>query len=236
MYGTYKPPLSFKTKNFYISLKKEGDIWNYHRKAGKEKNEKEVVFSRGEVIINPVEPVNLPEEICSYLFIELSKDIIFAPKERIKFYITFPIEIAVILSSRKNFRLLDVFTFVTPKYTLYGNVRTGVICKYWKSDIYTKIPKTDILKEGVMEVDATNNSLEWVNVKHLVFSAYGMKIYYDKSLVSMRANVKILGKEVAETSFIDSPLKTNMKKSVEIFRTKKIVIPLQEKFIMEEGL
>ena len=236
MYGTYKPPLSFKGKNFYISLKKQDNIWKYRRKIGKEESEKEVVFSKGEVIINPVEPVNLPKEICSYLFVELSKDIIFAPKERIKFYITFPVEIAVIISSGKNFRLLDIFTFVSPKYTLYGNIRTGVICKYWKSDIYTKIPKIDTLKEGVIEVNALNNSSEWIDVKRLVFTAYGMKIYYNKSLVSMRAIVKILGEEIAETSFIDSPLKANMKKSVEIFRTKKIVIPLQEKFIMEEGV
>ncbi|HIQ50264.1 MAG TPA: DUF432 domain-containing protein [Nanoarchaeota archaeon] len=236
MYGSYTPPLSFKGKNFYISLKKQDNIWKYYRKIEKDETEKTVVFSKSEIIINPVEPVNLPKEICSYLFIEFSKDIILAPKERIKFYITFPIEIAVILSSGKNFKLLDIFTFVQPKYTVYGDVTTGVICKYWKSDIYTKIPKTNILKEGVIEVNAFNNSSEWVDIKQLVFTAYGMKIYYNKSLVSMRAIVKILGEEIAETSFIDSPLKADMKKSIEIFRTKKIVIPLHEKFIMEEGL
>ncbi len=236
MYGTYKPPLSFKSKNFYISLKKSGGVWNYQRKLGKEKIEKTAVFSKGEVIINPVEPVNLPKEVCSHLFIEFSKEVIVAPKEKVKFYLTFPIEIAVFLSSGKSFRVLDVFTFTKLKYTLYGNVRTGTVCKYWKSDVSEKIPKVDNLKEGVIEVNAVNNSLEWVDVRHLVFSAYGMKIYYDKSLVSMRANVKIMGEEIAETSFIDAPLKTNMKKSIEIFKAKKIVIPLQEKFVMEEGI
>lgn len=236
MYGTYKPPVKIKNKKFSILLEKEGELWNYKRKAGEEESEKEVVFSKGEVIINPVEPVNLPKEICSYLFIDLARDIIMAPKERVKFYVTFPVEIAIILSSGKNFRILDIFSFVKPKYTLYGSVTTGVICRYWESEIYKKIPKTNLLEEGVIEINAFNSSADWVDVKHIVFSAYGMKIYYDKSLVSMKANIKILGEEIAETSFIDSPLKDNMKKSIEVFRARKLVVPLQEKFVMEEGV
>jgi hypothetical protein len=237
MYGVFKPPLALKLKNFHLRIRKDGDLWAYKRKTFKEEKELALAFSGSEIIINPVEPVNLPKEISSYLLIEFDNPLILGPKERVRVYVTFPIEIGVIISKGKNYRVLDIFSFTKQKYTLYGDVRKGIVCKYWKSHTYTKIPKTDPLKEGIMELLITNTTEEWLDVKEAVFNAYGMKIYYNKTLVSMKAAMKVFSEEVAETSFVDSPLTKDMKKSIEVYVAKKMMFPIQkEKFVMEEGV
>ena len=91
------------------------------------------------------------------------------------------------------------------------------------------------MEEGVIEVDITNKSGEWVNIVNLVFQAHGMKIYYNKNLVSMKSVVSVINDDVAEIDFINAPLKEDMKKSIELYIAKKL-IPLTGKFVMEEGV
>ena len=47
--------------------------------------------------------------------------------------------------------------------------------------------------------------------------------------------MKIVGEEIAETDFIDSPLISGMKKSLELYNTRKVSI-IGPKFVMEGGL
>ncbi len=239
MFGTYSPPLSLSSKSFKMKLERgrERNSWKYYRKLKDEEKTVSLVFSKGDVIINPVEPVNLPKNISSALMIELSSPLILAPKESVKIYLTFPVEIGVLLVREKQYRVLDIFSFLPAKYTLYGEVTSGVVCKYWCSDVHFSLPKVNPLEEGVLELRVTNASGEWVDVKEAVFNAYGMKIYFDKTLVAMRGTMKVIGEEIAETNFIDAPLRERMKKAVEIYVARKVVIPVQQtKFVMEEGV
>jgi hypothetical protein len=62
-----------------------------------------------------------------------------------------------------------------------------------------------------------------------------MKLFFNDKLVSMKATMKIGGGNIAETEFIDAPLETDMKKSLEIYRVKKLSLTTT-KFIMEMGI
>ena len=84
MYGTYSPPLKIKTKKLSINFSKKGEGWEYKRSLSGEEKRVSTFFSKGKIIINPVEPVNVPKEISSHLLIELEKEVVLAPKERIK--------------------------------------------------------------------------------------------------------------------------------------------------------
>ena len=141
----------------------------------------------------------------------------------------------VFISSRQDFKRLDSFSLAKPKYTLYGDPRHGLICKYWKSDIYPKVPVTDPFQEGIMELKVSNDRSNWVEITQAVFNAYGMKIYYDDQKVTMKAQMRIEGASVAETEFIDSPLESGMKKSLESYMARKLTLGT-EKFVMELGL
>ena len=95
-----------------------------------------------------------------------------------KIYAKYPLEIGVFISRNENFKILDIFTLMKQKFTLYGGPSRGVICKYWRSAVYSSIPSVNPIHEGVVELSITNTSAKWVEVTKAVFNAYGMKMYY----------------------------------------------------------
>ncbi len=235
VYGIYSPPFKIKRKNFIIEVKKEKDSIMYTRISSKEKVEKIILASEGTIVINPIEPVNKPKEITPYLLVEFENKILIEPKLTQKVFITFPIEIGVFIKKDKKIEIVDIISTIKQKYTLYGDIKDGTVCRYWKSETFFKLIYTDPLEKGIMELDISNTTDEWIDTGMAVFDAYGMKIYYNDKLVSMKAKMRILGKELAETEFKDAPMEKNMKKSIELYQVKKLPM-IRKKFIMEWGI
>ncbi len=224
MYGVYElQNFHLKIRDLELGIFEENGFRIYRRGDLK----KVVVAESGRVVVNPVEPVNLPKNITRFLLIEFDKPMVVEPKSSGKISLTFPIEIAVILAGKNSLEVLDVFSFVEPKYTLYGDPKNGVICRYWRSEIFEK--EEDFVK-GILEVEISNSSSEWVEVEKLVFDVYGMKIYYGESVVAF-AEVRILSEKVAETEFVDRRIE---KKSLELYTARKIPM-VGKKFVMEWG-
>jgi hypothetical protein len=204
MYGYYDPPFSLEQEGIVISVEKTGEQWVYRRTHGTDNIEKIILGNGKHLIINPVEPLNTPKEITPNLLIEFEKTLLLAGGAKRRIFLTFPIEIGVFISDKeeKNLQLLDVLSLVRQKFTLYGEVSNGVICKHWKSKIYSTspFPSPSPLQEGVMELTLRNTSSDWASISKVVFSAYGMKLYYDSD-VFMRAHMDILNRNTAETGF-----------------------------------
>ena len=196
--------------------------------------EKILVKGDGKVLINPIEPLNKPKKITSHLLVEFDKTITIAPTSRVKVYIKFPIEMGVFISDEEEIEIIDILSLVKQKFTLYGDPSSGLICKYWKSEIYSTIPDADPISEGIMELSIINDAEIWVEVSRAVFNAYGMKIYYDSDMVSMKANMKIISNSIAETSFSDTPIRAGMEKSMELYTAKRLYVN-GTKCIMEAG-
>lgn len=234
MYGAYSFPTSIETDEISISVEKEENGFLYRREFQGEEVEKILAADSGQLIVNPVEPLNKPVEVTTYMEIEFDKTIVVEPKSSKKIYLTFPIEVGVFASSKRDVELLDIFSLARQKYTLYGEPSDGVICRYWKSDVYSKMPETDRLIEGIMELTIRNEVGEWVKIGRAVFNAIGMKIYYN-DIVSMRGTMEVSSKKMAETDFRDSPLTSGMKKSTELYTTRKVPI-MGRKMIMGWGL
>ena len=150
-------------------------------------------------------------------------------------FLKFPIEVGVYISEKGTHHLLDVFTLTNPKFTVYGDPSNGFLCKYWKSDFYNTMPLGDAIREGILELSISNTRTDWAEVTKAVFNAYGMKIYYSDSMVSMRAGMKIKGADIAETEFENSPLEAGMNDAIEIYTTRKLSVT-STKFAMEFGL
>jgi len=235
VYGSYDFPVKIESDGILISVENEKGNLVYRRKCMDEEVEKILIGVGGKLIVNPVEPVNKPVEVTSYLQIEFSRNVVVEPKSTKHIYLRFPVEIGVLVSSPADIEVLDIFTLVKPKYTLYGDPRNGIICKYWKSDVFPDIPKIEPLKEGVMELTIKNKVSEWVTISKAVFNGVEMKIYYSEDFVSMKALMDVSSKTMAETDFIDAPLKAGMKKSVEIYTARKIPI-VGKRLEMEWGL
>lgn len=235
IYNTYTPPFYVDIEEIRISIIEEDDSLLYKREDNENVFEK-IFLGSGDIIINPIEPVNLPRHISPFLLIELEKSVLIEPVSKQKIFLTFPVEIGVFVSqSNSRYKVLDVISRTTDKYTLYGTHTRGMICKYWKSDVFTSSPKTDTLHEGVLELDISNENGEWMEVRKVVFNAYGMKIYHGDNKLAMRANLKILGNSIAETSFTTYPTTSRFKRSIELYTAHKLMLT-GTKCVMEHGL
>lgn len=239
MYGYYKSPLNplrISKNGIHLQIEKDGNTLHYERTVLNESIEKILLTKDCGIIINPIETQKIRNQVTPYLLIEFEKSVFVEPKGTNNAYITFPVDIGIFISGHKNYDLLDIFTLARQKYTLYGTPRNGVICKYHRSPVLTSIPtNVDPLINGVMKLKLINTTDAWIEITKSVFDSHEMKVYFNETLVSMRANMKILNEKIAETEFINSGIKKGMKKSLEIFEPAKITVT-QKKYTMEEGL
>jgi len=239
MYGYYKSPLNplrISKDGVHLQIKKDGNNLHYERTILNDSVEKILLTKDCGIIINPIETNKIRNQVTPYLLIEFEKSVFVEPKGTNNVYVTFPVDIGVFISGHKNYDLLDVFTLARQKYTLYGDPRSGVICKYHKSPVFTSIP-TDMnpLINGVMKLKLINTTDDWIEITKSVFDTHEMKVYFNETLVSMKANMKVISEKIAETEFVNSGIKKGMKKALEVFEPSKIAVS-QKKFTMEEGL
>jgi len=235
MFRQYDIPIRIEQEGITVSVQKEGENIRYMRECLGESTEKILAAGSGKLLLNPVEPVNKPKALASHLLIEFVNTLQVEPKGTMNIFLTFPVEIAVFMPSNEEFEVIDAFTLARQKFTLYGDPINGVICKYWKSSIYTAEPSLNRIEEGLIELAVTNTTTGWVEVTKAVFNAYGMKIFYDDERISMKASMKLKAGGSAETECMDEPIVEGMTKSIEIYTVRKLSVT-KKNFIMEFGL
>ncbi|NMA30856.1 MAG: DUF432 domain-containing protein [Candidatus Methanofastidiosa archaeon] len=133
MYGYYKSPLHplrISKEGVNLLIEKDGNNLRYKRTSSNETVEKILLTKDCGIIINPIEVLKFQKQLAQYQLIEFEKSVFVEPRDTNNIYLTFPVDIGIFISGRKNYDLLDTFTFAKQKYTLYGTPRDGVICKY----------------------------------------------------------------------------------------------------------
>jgi len=231
VFGTYGLSTTLKGDDIEIIVEGEGKKKRYFRRAGKDEIEKVIFADGGNLVVCPVEPVNLPQDgVAEHLLIELNKPLIIEPGVKNTIFVKFPIEIGVFLVDKRDVELIDIFTRIKPKYTLYGPPESGIICKWWKSDIFDDKPSVKKLYEGILKVDISNKYYEWVELTKMVFDAYSMKVFYNHSAY-IHAHLIIVNKTIGETTFITRRPK-DMQGSLDIYISRGVK-KLEKKFIME---
>jgi uncharacterized protein len=235
-FGKYDVPCRIEHEDLLISVQRDGGSLLYQRK-GTEIIEKLLLARNGNILFNPVEPVNKPKEITPFFLIQFEQSLTIKPRETHEAMLTFPVEIACLfVAEDQAYTVLDIFSLTEQKYTLYGSPKSGLICRYWKSRVHTATPPSpDPLREGVMHFSVKNTTPRWIEVTQAVFSANEMKIFYDRSMVSTEAYMKILSETTAETGFSNTPPNNHLKKSVEVLASKKAIMT-GPKRLMEEGI
>jgi hypothetical protein len=233
--GRHPVPFELSFGNLKFSLAKQQGLYLYQRSSDSGREEKLVASDSPHVLVQPVEPVNLPRPLSFFLLLDFTQSITLAPKAICKVYLTFPIELAVILTERSPPQPIDIFSLVKPRFSLYGEPRTGVLCRYWQSDVESIMPSPDPLIHGVLELTISNSLAGFVEVNKAVFSAYGMKLSYNNQMTSMRGEMEIISATTAETRFKEPPLRKGMTKGEELYSGKKTPL-LPSKYEMHEGL
>jgi uncharacterized protein len=233
-WGPHKLPVALDLADVSIVTEKNAHGFLYRRDGAGEKVEKSVLADKGNLYFYPIEPLHKPANVSVHLLIEFDQPVVIEPRAGKVIKVTFPLELACMVDRRRvGEHVLDIFTLCPPKFTLYGNVKDGLVCKYWKSAVYNDDPAANPLEQGIMKVEIKNSLGRWAEVRRAVFSAYGMKLYYGPKMVSLNATMKINSELTAETSFNDQPLQPGMRKALEQFSSRLLSLP--GRMVMEEG-
>ena len=236
MYGSYSLPATIESDGISVAVERQGSALAYRRAIGGDRAEKLLLGSgTGTIVVNPVEPLNLPQELTPYLYLDFQRPVALAAKACRTVYATFPVEIGIFLQEHGEFEILDVVSLARQKYTLYGDPRNGILCRYWSTPVETEAPAPHRLREGVFELKLANATGSWVEVTKAVFSAYGMKIFYNDLFVGMRGEMEVTGASTAQTDIKDSFPGHDMRKSLELYTARKLVV-LFPKFVMADGI
>lgn len=234
MYGTYDLSFRYQKDGLDLSIEPEDGTYLYRRTLNGQTRTRTLLSSGGRLIINPVEPLNLPKEICETLLVEFDP-FTMEPGAEQTIYLTFPVEIGVFVAGRGNLELLDIFSWNSQKYTLYGSSEKGVIARWWPSKTHRSPPDLDPLKEGLISLEVANTTREWVEISKVVLDGSAMKIYYGTA-VSAQAWMRILSTMVAETGFYDRSAREGQKKAVELFTARGLAGVERQRFLMDRGL
>jgi len=232
MFGLHNIPFEFKKDDISLSFYNDAGGYHYERDCKGDLASRTIISNKKlGILLNPVEPVNTPKAITDKFQIEFNEPYMVGPKITKKIYLRYPMEIGVFIGAGKDFEKIDIFSLVPQKFTMYGEHRLGHLCRHWKSEVLDKIPATDPLYEGVMELTISNITGSWVDITKVVFNACGMTEHYSKDLVSMKARMNILQPHLAITEFINEPIRKGMKKSMELY-TPGTVTLFEPKFTM----
>ncbi len=234
MFGESDYSFSYQSDEVSIRVDPSGSFHLYTRKCGPETITRFISGSSRKIVINPVEPVNLPKEVTKFLEIHFAP-LAIEPDSRETIYLTFPIEIGVFLESKGDFDVLDIFALSRPKYSLYGPEEEGIITRYHESAVSSQVPVVDRLKEGVLMLSITNQSRNWVEVSRVVFDCSSLFLYYG-NYVSMAGRMNILSRDIADIKCEDRPLEEGMVASILVTRVRKTLIAEKLPFVMEFGI
>jgi hypothetical protein len=227
MFGSYSFGETITLDTVTIKTYTESGLPYYFRTPDTQK----ILSSPSTILVHPVEPVTQPKEITHYYQVELETPVHIASKDTITIFLTFPIEIGIYASLKTSIQHIDTFTLTNPKYTLYGPPEKGIVCKWWKSSLYSNPPSVNPAEKGIMKVTITSESDNWTTLKKIVFNAYHMKLYYS-TFAFMNAVVKV-NSNTARTSILENPLDKTMERATELYRLRKIPVIEKKEFLME---
>jgi len=157
----------FDIKKFDIEIEEDNGRYIY-RRNGIEK----VVF--GKKIIFDLFPI-VSSGISNYLQLKLRIPLVIAPSDKIKLEVTAPYDIEVRALKKKKWIPLETIYIQKEKYTLYGPVESGILCRYFESEIGKKEDT------AILSLKIENQTKEWQEIKKIVFPA-NFHLYCDKKI------------------------------------------------------
>jgi len=234
VFGEYDYPFLVESGPVRIEIVEDGGFFIYHRSSDHGEVHKIICGRRGKIVVSPVEPVNLPEEVTKYLEIRFTP-VVIEPDSVQEFYLKFPIEIGVFLKGKGEGDILDIFGLTRAKYSLYGTPDDGIITRYYESPIYGRIPVCDPVREGVLSLTVRNSSRGWVEVSRVVIDCSSLYLYY-KNMVSLAGQMEIFSRDIADVRIDDRPIVAEMIPASLLSRARKTIIPDKIPFTMEYGV
>ena len=220
-YGKFNFDYSINFQGLKLGFEDKNGMYHYKRDIVGWKHESNIATQTKTFYLQPIEPLNLPDNVTDFIEIEF-KEITIEPDGKAVVFLTIPIEIGVFLEAKNGERnLLDIVTFCHPKFSLYGAASRGVITRFHKSEVYAMPPSVDNYKEGLLRLEIENDTDEWATVGRVVIYQKGLNLYYDETTVSASAKMIIRTHDVADVVGIDQPIREGMTQCLQVFEQRK---------------
>lgn len=169
-----------KLKGYGINVRieeKEG-FKIYHRESGFPGDLIEkIVKSSGSLIVYPAHSIQY--EVSSFLLFRLKNPLVVAPRSSFDIYVKAPISVGIYVEEGDARRLIDFFGSSQFKYALYGSSASGVICRFYRTDVYLNAPFHQSIWEAITKISIENSSDEFVEVKNIVYPLLNANVYID---------------------------------------------------------
>lgn len=153
------------------------NVYQYERYENNElKLTKIIVSDLLRLGIYPITPQNVPSKYAEYMMIVFDP-IVLENNSSLICYLTMPIEIGITVSNS----IIDVLSLNTTKYSLYGTPERGIICRYYKSKVYTDLQTLYPLplREAIVSCKLKNYSGSTKSISKIVFPIEGIDLYYN---------------------------------------------------------
>jgi hypothetical protein len=242
VFGEFSPPYRFERDGLSLSLEMLEGHYQYRRDLAGNRVEKAISVGLSRLLVHPVEPFHTGPETAGHLELEFPPLILEAGATE-TIFLTFPIEVGVFVEGIRETEILDVFSVNRPKYSLYGTPRRGVITRFARSGRHRELPAVDMAGEGVLKLTIRNMLSEWAKVSRVVMDSPEMHLY-SSDFAGLVATMRITGREAAEVTGVDRPLKGGMSRAHDLFTARRILrlgtsprFPGMERkgFLMEGG-
>jgi len=234
VFGRHTIPFRLEDSGISIETRRDGHFTLYERVSLSERVEKRLGFTEGFLTINPVEPVNLPQEITGAVEFHFTP-IAVMPLSEVEVFLTFPVETGVFSGTGDNFTLIDVFSLAQPKYSLYGSPERGIITRHVETGVSNDVPTVNPLEEGVLSLRIRNAGRDWVWVSRAVFESSSLRIFYGPH-AAMSAEMVVYSRLLGETWVSKTPPAKGMQEALRVYQTRRSLIPEKPSYLMEYGV
>jgi len=221
VFGEFSPPYRYEGDGLSLSLEMREGHYQYQRDLTGERTEKAISVGLSRLLVHPVEPFNTGPGVAAHLEVEFPTLILEAGATE-TIFLTFPIEVGVFVEGIRETEILDIFSMNRPKYSLYGSPCRGVITRFARSARHREPPTVDGTREGVLKLAIRNSLSEWTKVSRVVMDEDEIHLYVAE-FAAMLAMMRITGKEAAEVTGVDRPLKGGMSRAHDLFTARKIL-------------
>jgi len=234
VFGRYEADLAYSDADVTLTATRSGALPRYTRSCRGHRVEKILPDGKGTIVINPVEPVNLPVPVTRYLEITFPP-VVLPPRTGRTVHLTFPLEIGVFLEAAGGIHVLDLFSLLPVKYSLYGSPGAGIITRWHESGISEECPVVDRFRYGILELAITNAASEVIEISRAVFDSNSMHLWYGESVV-MTGVMDVYSPMIARTTIAETVPKGRLEKSIELYAAARIPSVHGRGYLMEYGV
>lgn len=170
---------TLKERGIVVEIEKVDGLFLYRRKGGfPEDYVEKVTKVSGEegFVIHPVHSIQ--PEVSTSLLLRLAKPLIVAPSSTVTIYVKAPINVGIYVVEKEVQRLIDSFNPTPYKYALYGPTSNGIICRFYRTDIFSKIPYAEFW-EAITKITIENETESFAEIKNVVYPLLNADVYID---------------------------------------------------------